>query len=174
MDSPQPLFSRLRRALAARGSPHQVALGFTLGFAISFVPVPFLPLLAALGLTTLARGNVVAAYGGSLVMNPFTGPVIFFGELWLGALVMEQPIPAWEAVRGYDAWQWWELAESLARPFGLGAALFVAVGAVLAYPAAFASAKWLRARSARALAPDQTGRAPSAGTDESRCSPPAL
>lgn len=129
-------------------SPHQLALGFTVGLALSMIPVPVVGMLLGVGLAGLLRANMVAAYIGTAVMNPVTGPVIFFAELWLGLTIMGLPVPAWSQVREFSASEWFAMLRELAVPFGIGIAAFILASIVLGYPLAFAASKVLKRRFA--------------------------
>ncbi|MBC7793306.1 MAG: DUF2062 domain-containing protein [Clostridia bacterium] len=137
---------RLKGMWNATSSPHQIALGFTAGLTLSMIPVPVVGMLAGIGLAGLLRANLVSAYVGTAVMNPVTGPVIFFAELWLGLTIMRMPVPAWADVRHSSASQWVEMLRNLAGPFGIGIAMLMVASIVLGYPLSFALAKVLKKR----------------------------
>lgn len=156
-------------------SPHQMALGFTAGLACSMVPVPFVGMLAGVGLAGLLRANMVTAYIGTAVMNPLTGPIIFFAELWLGLTVMQLPVPAWSEVRAYSAGQWFAMLRDLAGPFGIGIAVAIVASVVIGYPLAYFASKVLKERfkhlhekhAHHAAAADATQEPPSASNETS-------
>jgi uncharacterized protein (DUF2062 family) len=125
---------RVLGVLRLNGSPHGIALGFTLGLALSLIPVPFLGMFVALALAPLLGGNLPATYAGSAVVNPVTGPAIYFAELWLGAMLLGVQAPSWAEARGFDGDQWLALFGELLPAFALGGVV-VATGAVLlVYP----------------------------------------
>lgn len=154
---------RLRGLMRETSSPHQIALGFTLGLALSMIPVPFLGFALGLGAAALVRANLVAAYLGSAVMNPLTGPFIFFAEMWIGLTLAGQPVPSYAAVRELSAMQWLEMLQTMLAPFAMGIGIMIFVSVALGYPFAFAAAKVLR----RKYAPDQGLPAPSASNGTS-------
>jgi uncharacterized protein (DUF2062 family) len=125
---------RVLELLRLNGSPHGIALGFTLGVALSLIPVPFLGMFVALALAPLLRANLPATYFGTAVINPVTGAPIYFSELWVGASLLDVQAPSWAEAKGFDGEQWLALVGELLPAFGLGA-LVVACGATLiSYP----------------------------------------
>jgi uncharacterized protein len=132
----------LRTLLTLNGTPRGVAGGFALGLSLSLVPIPFAGMFVALAMAPLLRCNLPATYAGSAVVNPFTGPFIYFAELWLGLWVMGRELPSWARMQELDAAGWWETFEHAALPFMLGAGL-CCVGALLG---SFPLLWWLVAR----------------------------
>ena len=148
--------ARIKELMHKTSSPHQIALGFTLGLTSSMLPVPFVGMAAGLGLAALTRSNLVSAYLGTAVMNPFTGPFIFFAELWLGLTIFDLPVPTYGMVRTYDGMQWLTLLRELVAPFGTGIAIAMLASVMLGYPLAFGVAKLVlhRYRHLRSEAPN--------------------
>jgi uncharacterized protein (DUF2062 family) len=109
--------------MTLNGSPHGIAAGFALGLGLSLIPIPFAGMFVALALAPLLGFNVPATYLGSAVVNPFTGPIIYFSELWLGATLMSQDILPWDEARGMSSHQWWDLFRGAIPPFLLGGAV---------------------------------------------------
>lgn len=142
----QRLLVRLRTTLHETSSPHQIALGFTLGLSFSMLPVPLVGLALGLGSAAFVRGNLVAAYVGSAVMNPLTGPFIFFAELWAGLTLSGLPVPRWEVVREFTALQWFSMLQELVAPFGLGIAVMSLAAIVVGYPLAYVMASAAKRR----------------------------
>lgn len=70
-----------------RDSPHGVAAGVASGVAISFTPFMGFHLIGAAGIAMATRGNVLAAWLGTLIGNPWTFPLIWIGIYRLGALL---------------------------------------------------------------------------------------
>ena len=73
------------------------------------------------------------AYLGTAVVNPVTGPLFYFFELWVGMRLRGQVAPEWESLRGLDGAGWWNLFVDLLGPFLLGGAVVVPVASLLAY-----------------------------------------
>ena len=104
-----------------------------LGMALSMVPIPVVGMLAALALAPLLRFNLPATYLGTAVVNPFTGPFIYFAELWLGLSLTGRSAPPFAELRTLSASGWWSLALSMLGPFAIGAAALMAASSVAAY-----------------------------------------
>ncbi|HSI04780.1 MAG TPA: DUF2062 domain-containing protein [Myxococcota bacterium] len=131
------VLERARKVLHETSSPHQIALGFTLGLALSMLPVPFVGLALGIGFAALLRANIVAAYLGSAVMNPLTGPFIFFAELWVGLTLVGEPVPSWDVVSRYSGTQWLSMLRQMIGPFGLGIGVAALGSIVFGYPLAY-------------------------------------
>ncbi len=132
----------VRRLLTLNGSPRGVAGGFALGLSLSLVPIPFAGMFLALAVAPLLRCNLPATYLGTAVVNPFTGPFIYFAELWLGLWIMGRALPSWERMQELDLAGWWGAFEHAVVPFVLGAGLCCAAGLVVSFPLIW----WLVAR----------------------------
>jgi len=123
----------LRGLLELNGTPRGIAGGFALGVGLSLIPVPFLGMVLALAAAPLVKANVPATYLGTAVINPVTGSLFYFGELWLGTLLLGLPLPSWATLAALDAAGWWALFKALLGPFLLGAAVAMPVLAGLSY-----------------------------------------
>lgn len=135
-----------RRVLHETSSPHQIALGFTLGLSLSMIPVPFLGFAFGIGMAAWLKANLVGAYIGSAVMNPLTGPFIFFAELWMGLTLVGEPVPQFEVLRGYSAVQWLAMLKTMLAPFGLGIGVMMLGAVVFGYPLAYFASVLARRR----------------------------
>ncbi|MFO7562205.1 MAG: DUF2062 domain-containing protein [Enhygromyxa sp.] len=122
------------RLLRLNATPHGVALGFSLGLALSLFPVPFLGMIVALAVAPLIGASLPAVYAGTAVVNPLTGPAIYFGELWLGGRLTGSPLPRWSEVRYYEWREWLRLVRELLPAFLLGALTMMVVSTALTYP----------------------------------------
>lgn len=142
---PRRFLDAASELLHQTSSPHQMALGFTLGLALSFIPVPLVGMLGSLALASWWRANLLSTYLGTALLNPVTGPFFFFAELWVGVQLVGGEMPSWASLAAYGAWEWWALVQEMIAPFLVGAASFVVGGAVLGYPLSFAVARRLRA-----------------------------
>lgn len=72
------------------GSGYSIACGFAFGAAISFTPFVGLHLVIAGALSWLAGGNVLAAWIGTLVGNPWTFPFIWLGLYKFGNWILKR------------------------------------------------------------------------------------
>ena len=139
------LRSWVRGLLALNGTPRGIAGGFALGVGLSLIPVPFLGMVLALAAAPLLRANVPATYLGTAVINPVTGSVFYFGELWLGCWLWGLPLPRWGELVLLDGSGWWALVKALLGPFLLGAAVAIPTLAGLSYVLVFALVRaWQR------------------------------
>jgi len=77
-----------RRIARLPGSPHAIALGFSIGVFSAFTPFVGLHFLVAALLAFLLRGNVLASALGTFVGNPLTFPFIWVGTYKLGNFVL--------------------------------------------------------------------------------------
>lgn len=160
----------LRSLMTLSGTPRGIAGGFALGLSLSLVPLPFAGMFVALALAPVLRCNLPATYLGTAVVNPVTGPLFYFGELWLGLWVTGRELPAWSRMRQLDASGWWDVFTGATGPFLLGAVLCCAAGLLLSFPTLW----WLTTRwQARpgATGPGAPSASPSAGAlrnDEGR------
>ncbi len=136
---------RWARALVTLGgSPRGIAGGFALGLGLSLVPIPFAGMFLALALAPLLRLNLPATYLGSAVVNPFTGPAIYFAELWLGTWLAGGELPRWDELRALDGPGWLHLAEHTVPRFALGAAAAVATLVPLSFLIVWAAVRAFR------------------------------
>lgn len=133
---------RIRAWLAGivqlNGSPRGIAGGFALGVGLSLIPVPFLGMVIALAVAPLCKMNVPATYLGTAVINPVTGAVFYFGELWLGMRLYGMQAPSWAALSELDAGGWWALFKEWLGPFLLGAAVAIPTLSALAFGLVYA------------------------------------
>ena len=132
----------LRTLLTLTASPRGIAGGFALGLSLSLVPIPFAGMLLALAVAPLLRCNLTATYLGTAIVNPLSGPFIYFAELWLGLWVMGHELPSWARMQELDLAGWWAVFEHAALPFVVGAGLCCAAGLVVSFPLLW----WLVAR----------------------------
>lgn len=70
-------------------TPHRIALGFACGVFVSFSPFFGLHFIYAGLVAFLLRGNVIAAFLGTLVGNPLTFPFIATVSLTLGRRIYD-------------------------------------------------------------------------------------
>ena len=94
----------VRGLLALNGTARGIAGGFALGVGLSLIPVPFLGMVLALAAAPLLRANVPATYLGTAVINPVTGALFYFGELWLGCWLYGLPLPVSSSLRSNTTW----------------------------------------------------------------------
>ena len=79
------------RLFRLKGSPHQVAAGFTMGLLPSWFPTFGLGPLLSIGLAKLSRTNEIAAFVGGVLGTPIW-PILFLLNYQVGsALLDKQP-----------------------------------------------------------------------------------
>jgi uncharacterized protein len=135
-----------RGLLALNGTPRGIAGGFATGVGLSLIPVPFLGMVLALAVAPLLRMNVPATYLGTAVINPVTGTLFYFGELWLGSWLYGLPLPRWAELAALDGAGWWALFKALLGPFLVGAAVAIPTLAALSYGIVLALVRWWQRR----------------------------
>ena len=144
----------LNSLLALNGSPTGVAAGFAVGLGCSLVPIPIAGMLVALALVPVFRLNPVSTYLGTAVVNPLTGPFIYFAELWLGLRLFGRSPPSFAELEALDAAGWWQLFGELLGPFAAGSALLIVVGGGGSYFAVLFGLRRWRANFSRASTSD--------------------
>lgn len=82
------LLHRLRRL---PDPPHRIGRGIAVGVFASFTPILGGHVVLAVLLAWLIRGNIVAAFLGTLAGNPLTLPFIAVGSVGLGRWIMGEP-----------------------------------------------------------------------------------
>ena len=70
------------------GSAYSIAAGLACGAAVSFMPFIGLHFVLAAVIAWLIGGNVIASALGTAVGNPWTFPLIWWGILRIGELIM--------------------------------------------------------------------------------------
>lgn len=125
---------RILGVLRLNGSPHGIALGVTLGLGWSLIPIPFLGMFVALALAPVLRANLPATYFGTALVNPLTGPAIYFAELWVGASLIGIAAPSWANARAFTGREWLSLFVEVLPAFALGGVVVAASAASLVYP----------------------------------------
>lgn len=87
MWSVEQLKERLKAALSGHSSDHEIALGFTVGTAISILPTPgFNLLLGALFIAVYPHVNKLAVFGAMAVYNSIFMIPFYWASYQLGAL----------------------------------------------------------------------------------------
>jgi len=76
------------RLARLKDSPHGIAAGVSSGVAISFTPFIGFHLIGAMGLALATRGNLLAAWVGTLIGNPWTFPIIWVTIHKIGSWIL--------------------------------------------------------------------------------------
>jgi len=133
---------RLKKAFKEDPRPHQVALSFAVGTAISFSPFLGFHLLIALVVAFLFKLNKVEMILGTFVNNPWSFPFVYGGAYFLGAWMLGLDLPPFSL----DLM----VKPGFLIPLALGCTFFMAAGGALAYLAARLVIRRLRRRAALA------------------------
>jgi hypothetical protein len=91
-----------------------------------------------------------------------TGSLFYFGELWLGTLLLGLPLPSWSTLAALDAAGWWALFKALLGPFLLGAAVAIPLLAGLSYGLVLMLVRMWRRRRASPLVASEPAAGPTA------------
>lgn len=114
------------------GSPHQIALGFSMGAGISTTPLLGFHVGIAALLTFLLRGNIVAAIIGTAVANPWTLPFFWASSYEIGMRLLGRPAGAPPST-GFSLHDLWERLQTLLLPMLVGSLPLVIVAGLLGY-----------------------------------------
>ncbi|MDQ7727495.1 DUF2062 domain-containing protein [Halomonas sp. SpR8] len=68
-----------------------VSNAFSVGVFCAMLPIPFQMVVAALG-ARLTRCNLALSVGLVWITNPLTMPLIFYGNYWLGTVILGKPV----------------------------------------------------------------------------------
>lgn len=77
-----------KRVLRMTGTPHNIAIGFASGVALSMTPFIGFHYILSIVTAFLARGNILAAMLATAVGNPLTFPFIWFATFETGNLIL--------------------------------------------------------------------------------------
>ncbi len=70
------------------GTPSSIAAGFACGLAASMTPAVGTHTLVAMALAYSMRGSLIASVIGTLVINPWTAPPVWFSTYYTGAVIL--------------------------------------------------------------------------------------
>nr|WP_097073637.1 DUF2062 domain-containing protein [Ureibacillus xyleni] len=79
----------LIRIFRLKSSPHQVALGLTMGFIPSWIPLFGLGPVLSIGLAKLARANTISAFVGGVIGTPIW-PLLFILNYMVGGFLLDR------------------------------------------------------------------------------------
>lgn len=129
MWSVEQLKERLKAALSGNSSDHEIALGFTVGTAISILPTPgFNLLLGALFIAVYPRVNKLAVFGAMAVYNPVFMIPFYWASYKLGALFFGvDPVVHYDVVVLNQAFDF-------TRRYLVGNLIVTAVTSAITYP----------------------------------------
>src|SRR5579871_2119784 len=74
------------------GTPSSIAAGFAIGVGMAMSPLIGTHMVLSMALAWLVGGNLVAAILGTLTVNPWTAPPIWFTTYYIGRLMQGLPV----------------------------------------------------------------------------------
>jgi uncharacterized protein (DUF2062 family) len=81
-----------RRLQRIPASPPEVASGFAIGVAMAMSPIVGTHMITAMALSWFLGANLLAAVIGTLVINPWTAPPVWFATYYVGRLMEGLPV----------------------------------------------------------------------------------
>lgn len=130
--------SHLTQMLHLNESPHRTALAFAVGVFIAFSPTYFFHTLSVVFCTWAFRLNFLALMTGALINNPWTILPILGATFWTGSALLgmpDTPPMTWSRLTFESLYT---QALPYALPFFLGGFVLSCLGALAAYPIAYA------------------------------------
>jgi uncharacterized protein (DUF2062 family) len=134
-------------------SPRQLSFAVALGTFVGASPLWGLHTVLALVLAFLLRLNKAAVVLGTLISNPWLAPLLLFGSLEIGSLIIYgTPTPlAFQEIREvFRDPEWKTILQDYVKPYFLGAFVLATLLAFLSYWITF----WV-SRSALREKPEQ-------------------
>lgn len=144
MWSIEQLKERLKAALSGHSSDHEIALGFTVGTAISILPTPgFNLLLGALFIAVYPHVNKLAVFGAMAVYNPIFMIPFYWASYQIGALLFgPDPVVHYDVVVLNQAFEF-------TRRYLVGNLVVTAATSAITYPLVREVVRLRRARIAQ-------------------------
>ena len=132
------LFRQLRLALIriyrAKGTPQEIALGVGIGAFWGVFPTFGLSTPLILVLSRFFSFNIITAFAGALVSNPFTSPFLLYFSYRVGSLFISAP-------QSFDVKEWWNNLDKVGWVMLLGSTILSTVVSVILYFVAYFIAK---------------------------------
>jgi uncharacterized protein len=144
MWSVEQLKARLKEMLSARSSPHEIALGFTIGTFISILPTPgFNLLLGALVVAVYPHVNKLAVFGAMAFYNPIVIIPFYWASYKMGGLIFGlNPVIHYDVVLISEAYDF-------TRRYLVGNLIVASVTSAITYPLIREIVNIRRARASR-------------------------
>ena len=128
------------------GTPRGIAFGFSLGLFMSVIPTFGVGMIAALALASVFKANFLAAYLGTLVVNPVTG-VFFYGFNYLIGSWILGGEAGLALPRSFS--ELWPLLGTIGKQLYLGGLILASALSALSYLAVFNAVRIYRKRKER-------------------------
>ena len=144
MWSVEQLKARLKEMLSARSSPHEIALGFTIGTFISILPTPgFNLLLGALVVAVYPHVNKLSVFGAMAFYNPIVIIPFYWASYKMGSLIFGlNPVIHYDVVVISEAYDF-------TRRYLVGNLIVASVTSAITYPLIREIVHFRRARASR-------------------------
>ena len=144
---------QMLRLSRLKACPHKISLGFAAGAFASFFPLVGFHFLLAAAIAYILRGNVIASAIGTVIGNPFTFPMIWYGTYKIGVVFTGSAVTAASAIAPVQAERgaasggnlWQTLGEAF-WPMFIGAVPLGLICATLCYLLVFQSLRSVRGR----------------------------
>lgn len=133
--------------------PHRISLGFAAGAFASFLPLVGFHFLLAAAIAYILRGNIIASAVGTVVGNPFTFPMIWYGTYKVGVVFTGSTVLAASANAsvqdglGTASGGLWQMMGEAFWPMFIGAIPLGMLCAALCYFIVYHSLRTVRGRA---------------------------
>ncbi len=117
--------------IKSHSSPHEIALGAAIGLFLSAIPSFAFGMILAVYISYKKGYNLLATYIGTLLINPFNAPFIYYTEYKIGQLFLGQT----KNLDLFNAWDTFtvDLFLSVAGELYLGAFVFSIICSIALY-----------------------------------------
>jgi len=124
----------IRYILTIKGSPHSIAIAFSIGVFIGMSPLLGLHTILALAVASLFRLNRMVTLAGAYLTNPWTIVPIYSFSTWFGVKITgyEERIPEID-FHSVNILNIFRALKSLIVPFIVGTTILGLIGALLSY-----------------------------------------
>jgi uncharacterized protein (DUF2062 family) len=129
MWSVEQLKARLKELVSARSSPHEIALGFSIGTLISILPTPgFNFILGAIAVAVYRPVNKLAVFGAITFYNPIVMIPFYWASYQVGSLIYGlNPVVHYDVAAMNEAYDF-------TRRFLVGNVIVAVTTSALTYP----------------------------------------
>lgn len=144
---------QMLRLSRLKACPHKISLGFAAGAFASFLPLVGFHFLLAAAIAYILRGNIIASALGTVVGNPFTFPMIWYGTYKVGVVFTGSSVQAAnanvpvQAGFGTASGGLWQTMGEAFWPMFIGAVPLGILCAALCYLLVYQSLRSVRVRA---------------------------
>ncbi len=124
----------IRYILTIKGSPHSIAIAFSIGVFIGMSPLLGLHTILALAVASILRLNRMVTLAGAYLTNPWTIVPIYSFSTWFGVKIMgyEELIPEID-FHSVNIFNIFKALKSLLVPFIVGTTVLGFISAIVSY-----------------------------------------